>query len=346
MIKYLGSKRLLLNDILGAIKHSGVECATVADVFSGTSRVGHALKSEGYRVIANDINSYAYILAKCYVETDYDDVAEDAIKLIREFNSLPGIDGYFTETYCIKSKFFQPKNGRKIDAIRNAIFQKSLDPNLEAVLLTSLMEAADRVDSTTGVQMAYLKEWSARSYNDLELRLPKLLPIAKNGKSQAFCLDAEDFVKQVSADIFYVDPPYNQHSYLGNYHIWETLVRNDTPEVYGVACKRVDVRERKSPFNSKRTFKKSLTSLLNAIQAKAVVMSFSNEGFLSIQEVLEILAGLWGGRASVYFLEKEYKRYVGAQIGIYNLEGDLVGEVSHTTNKEYTFVAVNNGTSV
>ena len=29
------------------------------------------------------------------------------------------------------------------------------------VLLTSLIEAADRVDSTTGVQMAYVKQWAA-----------------------------------------------------------------------------------------------------------------------------------------------------------------------------------------
>ena len=35
------------------------------------------------------------------------------------------------------------------------------------MLIVSLMEAADRVDSTTGVQMAFLKQWAARSYNDL-----------------------------------------------------------------------------------------------------------------------------------------------------------------------------------
>ena len=49
----------------------------------------------------------------------------------------------------------------------------------------------------------------------------------------------------------------NQHSYRGNYHIWETLVRWDKPEVYGTACKRVDCRSYQSPFNSKRRFREA-----------------------------------------------------------------------------------------
>ena len=38
------------------------------------------------------------------------------------------------------------------------------------------MLAADRVDSTTGLQMAYLKQWAPRAHQDLELRRPDLLP--------------------------------------------------------------------------------------------------------------------------------------------------------------------------
>ena len=85
-------------------------------------------------------------------------------KIIHELNALPGQAGYFTETFCERSRFFQPKNGARIDAIREFIESKDFEPELKAVLLVSLMEAADRVDSTTtGVQMAYLKKWAARS---------------------------------------------------------------------------------------------------------------------------------------------------------------------------------------
>ena len=52
----------------------------------------------------------------------------------------------------------------------------------------------------------------------------------------------------------YLDPPYNQHRYFTNYHVWETLVRWDEPAHYGIACKRVDARDdsTRSVFNSKQ----------------------------------------------------------------------------------------------
>lgn len=338
MIKYLGSKRLLL-DLIGDAIERVAPGPSVLDLFSGTSRVGHALKRRGFRIVANDHNAYANTLARCYVEADRDDVEHDALRLIDEFNRLPGTPGYFTETFCERSRFFQPRNGARIDAIREEIAAKGLRPDLEAVVLVSLMEAADRVDSTTGVQMAYLKQWAPRAFNDLELRMPDILPRPKAGRSAALCLDALDAARCTPADVAYVDPPYNQHSYLGNYHVWESLVRWDKPEVYGVACKRADCRERRSVFNSRPRFDAAMLELLAAIRAPVVVVSFSNEGWLARERLEAMLAGLFGGQAHVATLATDYRRYVGAQIGIHNLQGEKVGKVSHLRNTEYLFIA-------
>jgi adenine-specific DNA-methyltransferase len=183
MIKYIGSKRLLVPHIVRAIEMlPGV--GTVLDLFSGTSRVGHALKRSGYRVIANDHNAYAHTLARCYVGADAEDVRRHAALLADEFNGLRGSAGYFTTTFCEQARFFHPRNGERIDAIREAIAAKSLGPELEAVMLVSLMEAADRVDSTTGVQMAYLKAWAPRALNELCLRVPDVLPRARRTASR------------------------------------------------------------------------------------------------------------------------------------------------------------------
>ena len=338
MIKYLGSKRVLLPRIVEVVRALGPEVRSVIDLFSGTSRVGHVLKREGYRVLANDHNAYAATLARCYVQADAADVIDDAKKLVREFNGINGTPGYFTETFCVKSRFFQPKNGERIDAIREAIAAKGLEPELEAVMLVSLMEAADRVDSTTGLQMAYLKQWAARASNDIELRVPNVLPRAEHGKGQATCLDALDAASLLDADVAYIDPPYNQHSYLGNYHAWESLVRWDKPEVYGIACKRVDVRQRQSIFNSRPRFAGIMRRLLNAVRAPVLVVSFNNEGYLARAEMEAMLAELWGGHGRVTTIENTFKRYVGAQIGIYNPQGQKVGKVGHLTNKEYIYV--------
>ena len=56
-------------------------------------------------------------------------------------------------------------------------------------------------------------------------------------------------------------------------------MRWDKPEVYGVACKRVDVRERQSVFNSRPQFAGVMHRLLNTIQAPVLVVSFNNEGW-------------------------------------------------------------------
>jgi adenine-specific DNA-methyltransferase len=337
VIKYIGSKRTLIPVILEAVQRAA-DARSVIDLFSGTARVGHALKGAGYRVLSNDHNAYAATLAHCYVKADAEEVLDDARRLVAEFNALPGEPGYFTETFCVRSRFFQPKNGARIDAIREAISAKALAPDLEAVMLVSLMEAADRVDSTTGLQMAYLKTWAPRAHNDLELRVPNILPRATHGQGDVTCLDALEAAKLLEADVAYIDPPYNQHSYLGNYHIWESLVRWDKPEVYGIACKRVDVRQRQSVFNSRHKFAGVMASLLASIRAPVLVVSFNNEGYLDREEMEAMLRGLWGGRGQVTTIEQDFKRYVGAQIGIYNPQGEKVGKVSHLKNKEYVYV--------
>ncbi|MFN7697072.1 MAG: DNA adenine methylase [Deltaproteobacteria bacterium] len=333
MIKYLGSKRLLLPAILEVIA-GFASVRSVLDLFSGTSRVGHALKRAGYRVTANDHNAYAATLARCYVQADRDDVLRDAERLLQELSRLPGRPGYFTETFCLKSRFVHPKNGARVDAIREAIARKGLPPELEAVLLVSLMEAADRVDSTTGVQMAYLKRWAARAHNELELRLPEVLPRAAAGKGCAVEGDALAVARAHEVDLAYLDPPYNQHKYLGNYHVWETLVRWDHPDTYGVACKRVDTKERTSDFNSRPRFESAFRELVRAVRAPRLVVSFNDEGFLAPERAVEILAE----RGPVRVLEYDYKRYVGAQIGIFNPEGTKVGRVSHLRNRELLYV--------
>ncbi len=329
MIKYLGSKRTLvplITELVTAIP----DVTSVTDLFSGTSRVGHALKGAGLRVVSNDHNAYAHTLARCYVQADADKIAVRARSLIADLATTRPEPGYFTETFCERSRFFHPKNGAMIDAIRERIASMDLDEDLEAVALVSLMEAADRVDSTTGVQMAYLKQWAKRAHNDLELRVPTLLP----GPGQATNLDAIDAARAARTDVVYLDPPYNQHSYRGNYHIWESLVLWDKPEVYGIACKRVDVRERKSVFNSKPRAFPALKEVLQAIEAQHLIVSFSDEGYVPREEMEEFLRTL----GHVVVVEVDFKRYVGAQIGIYSPAGEKVGAVSHLRNTEYLYV--------
>ncbi|MFO1054444.1 MAG: DNA adenine methylase [Planctomycetota bacterium] len=341
MIKYLGSKRLLIPAIralVAAVPHARRVC----DPFSGTARVGHALKRDGFAVAANDVNLFATTLARCWVEADLERHGEDAAALLDELAHVQPEAGWFTDTFCVQSRYFRPENGARIEAIRNAIARKALDPVLESVLLTALLQAADRVDSTCGLQMAYLKQWAPRAHTPLELRVPELAPAARHGPCEAHCGEAEDFVAAHAADVIYLDPPYNQHSYLGNYHVWETLVRWDAPECYGVARKRADCKQRRSEFNSRRRCGDALARVIARCDARVLIVSFNDEGHLTRDEITALLAT----RGPVHVHEIDYKRYVGAQIGIYNPSGERVGAVSHLRNKELLFVVDVAGTGV
>ncbi|TIC84794.1 DNA methyltransferase [Nocardioides sp. GY 10113] len=336
MIKYLGSKRTLV-PVLAELA-VGAGARTAVDLFTGTTRVAQELKRRGLQVTATDLASYSAVFSDCYVAADAGRVDLAALDAeLARLDALPGVEGYVTATFCERARFFRPANGRRIDAIRDAI-ERDHPPGsaLRPILLTSLLLAADRVDSTTGMQMAYLKEWAPRSLRDLRLLRPALLP----GSGRTERGDAMLTVGRLpDADFAYVDPPYNHHRYFSNYHIWETLVRWDRPEHYGVACKRIDVRDdaTRSVFNSRAAMPGALAELLRRLRAEVVVVSYNDEAWVSAAEIEAMLRE--AGHAEVLTLAFDRKRYVGAQIGIHAPSGARVGEVGRLRNVEYVFVA-------
>ena len=335
MIKYLGSKRTLV-PVLGTIA-SALEARTAVDLFTGTTRVAQEFKRRGLAVTAVDIASYSELLARCFIETDAAAIVPaELAEAVARLAALPGEPGYVTRTFCEEARYFQPKNGARIDAIRDAIETDYAGSPLHPILLTSLLLAADRVDSTTGVQMAYLKSWAPRAARDLELRVPELLP----GGGRAIHGDAREVVATLPrAELMYLDPPYNQHRYFTNYHVWETLVRWDRPEAYGVARKRIDSRDAatKSIFNRKREMPTAFAELLGTAQADTVVVSYNDESWITAEQMMIALRD--AGHDEVRMLAFDSKRYVGAQIGIHSPAGVKVGTVSHLHNTEYLFVA-------
>jgi adenine-specific DNA-methyltransferase len=329
VVKYLGSKRTLVPAIRAAVEALGVGSA--CDPFAGTTRVGQALRRAGLRVHSNDLATYSEALGQAYIAAGEDVDRPRLRELLAHLDALPGRRGYFTETFCERSRFFQPHNGMRVDAIRDEIDALRLTRVERGLLLTSLLEAADRVDSTCGLQMAYVKQWAPRSFNRLELREPAPVdgPAGTVTRTDALALDLR------GAECVYLDPPYNQHSYFSNYHVWETLVRWDAPEHYGIACKRVDCRTTKSPFNRKREAGAALAAVVERLSAPWVVLSCSDEGFHALDHLVALLAA----RGHVRTVAVPFRRYVGAQIGIFDPAGRRVGEVSHLANTELLFIA-------
>jgi len=94
ILKYMGSKREILDFVLDGIRSLNIEDTWVCDLFAGTSVVSGSLKSE-FNVHANDIQSYSAILSNTYlkdlkstiVPTKISEIKIQVKNLVDEFKS-------------------------------------------------------------------------------------------------------------------------------------------------------------------------------------------------------------------------------------------------------------------
>ena len=214
---------------------------------------------------AVDSGRCAHVLARCYVATDAADpgLEREAPDAVAGSMPLPGRPGYVTATFCRAGPVLPSRKRRPDRCGAGRDRAEYAGSALWPVLLTSLLEAADRVDSTTGLQMAYLKEWARVRTIGSSCGCPHCCP----GPGRALLGDACRLAGSAAlgdVDLAYLDPPYNQHRYDANYHVWETIVAWDAPDHYGVACKRVDLRDpaTRSAFNGRRTMASALARVV------------------------------------------------------------------------------------
>jgi len=311
-VRYAGSKRALLPFIHQAIQSLPIQ--SVLDGFSGSSRVSQFFKKAGYTVHSNDIAIYSSVFATTYLLNN--EPSPETLEKIEHLNNLPPQDGFYTETYSGlddgagkvvaadgKKKPFQLHNTRKIDAIRPEIDRVAKDEVERCTLLTSLCLALDKVENTLGHQVAYLSKWAPRTYQELQLKLPKL--IVGHKAHQVSQKDAKTI--KSCYDLAYFDPPYNTNNtntattrvrYASYYHFWTTLVKNDAPEVIGASNRRKDCSSDRipgaiSPFEhtSLHVVERELEQLIQAVRAQFVLCSYSNKGKISPERFTDILSG-------------------------------------------------------
>lgn len=348
-IKYAGSKLKILPFILDCC--SDIEFQSVLDGFSGSTRVSQAFAKLGKDVISNDVSEWSRVFGECYLLNNK--ISGEYQELIDHLNSLPGVDGWFTENYggdpasqSIAKKPFQIKNTRKLDAIRIEIDRLPLDPIEKSVALSSLILALDSVDSTLGHYVSYLADWSPRSYKDLVLRVPSVF--ISSGINKVSHADIFDILCDTEVDLAYLDPPYGSNNekmppsrvrYASYYHIWSTVIRNDRPPLFGKANRRSDTRDTVSSsiFEEFRRGEdgrfialQAIEKVINRISAKYVLLSYSSGGRATKGELHDILSS--AGKVKKV-MEIDYKKNVMASMSWTN---DWVSDAG--THKEYLFL--------
>jgi adenine-specific DNA-methyltransferase len=309
-MNYIGRKYTLLPFLQDAIlsrvgRRRGVFC----DIFAGTGVVGHHFKSFGFKIVANDIQYYAYCLNKTSVCSNraprFANVARSAKAGFRSgvertltfLNRLPGIEGFIFQNYCPGGSgsghsrmYFSDDNGKRCDAIRKRIEtwhkRGKLTEGEYVYLIASLLDAADRVANTASVYAAYLKRLKKTALKPLTLEAVPLIRTTLRHK--AYNEDGLDLVKKITCDVLYMDPPYNQRQYCSNYHILETIARFDKPKIYGVTGLRPH-QAQKSSFCVKAQALSSLEKMVHDTVARHVFLSYNSEGIMSREAIWKTL---------------------------------------------------------
>ena len=269
--RYLGNKYKLLPFIKDVVSKECSEIYSVADIFAGTGAVASAFLDK--QIISNDIMYSNYICHKAWFSPERFSAKKIKEKII-SYNYMANVEeNYMADNFS--DTFFSKENCLKIGAIREDIESlynaSEINKKERSLLITSLLYAMDKIANTCGHYDAYRKNCAEDKV--LELRIPtpdKNL----NKKNKVFNTDANELVKDNSADLVYIDPPYNSRQYGDAYHLLENVARWDKPEVFGVAKKmdRTSIKSKYSTADATKAFEE----LISNIKSKYILLSYNN----------------------------------------------------------------------
>lgn len=294
--RYLGSKAKLLNFVHDVVERECGEIKSFADIFGGTGNVAWSFNNKDIAIVVNDLlesNKQSFI---CFFGSQ--DANETKIKkIIDEFNSLVKLpENYFSKNFS--DTYFSKENCKKIGFVRERIDELSnhgeLNVREKAILITSLLYAMDKIANTVGHYDAYRKK--GKLDKKMILRYP-IFDVRNNVNNQIFSIDANELVKQISADVVYVDPPYNSRQYCDAYHLLENVALWEKPKVVGVAKKMKNRNAKKSKYCTLKAAD-AFSDLIGKINAKYILVSYNNTGTkgagrsqakISDQDILDVL---------------------------------------------------------
>lgn len=321
-----------------------------SDLFAWTWIVGRYFKQRWHKIIANDLQYYSYVLNRHYIwnhkELEFNWLLKEIKNLEKAKKSerknivcayldkTPWKKGFIYKNYCLwgtknaefQRQYFSDENWQRCDAIREKIEarkeKKLINDNEYYFLLTTLIEAIDKVANTASVYGAFLKQLKKSAQKELSLQPAEL--IFNDNEHDIFNEDINKLIKNTKHDVVYLDPPYNHRQYSGNYHILETIAKNDKPKIKGKTGMR-DCSTQKSLYCSKNEVKKAYDELISNIHAKYIFLSYNDEGLMSLSDIKEIMSK----RGKYWFFTMWYNRFKADKSENREFKKDKVIEYLH-----------------
>ncbi len=342
--RYIGSKYRMLGKIQEVLEKEKIKYTSFLDLFGGTGIVGDFFNDENTKIYVNDLLKSNYLSYLAWFGNEKID--KKKIKdYIEKYNSLVDLDdNYFSINFS--NTYFSKENCKKIGFIRENIENEYIANNINnrerAILITSLLYAMDKIANTVGHYDAYRKNGNLD--RNLELCMLKLKSNKNNKNNKVFNEDSNELVKSISADVVYIDPPYNSRQYSDAYHLLENVAMWEKNEVFGVAKKmeRNGIKSKYCSVSAPLAFK----DLIENINAKYIIVSYNNMGNkgagrsqakISDEDIISILEKK--GKVKIY--ETEFNQFNTGKTNIKNLKERLfvckVGKPSKTAKQlEYS----------
>lgn len=335
IITYLGNKRSFLdtlNDIINDIKNElGQDKVRIGDLFSGSGIVARSFKQHAKLLITNDMEYYSWLLNECYLA---DPTEEELIdiqkwhKYIVDNIDLTKTDGFIYDLYSPKDInnikngercFYTPRNARYLDSARELI--DKVPVKLQKFFIAPLLTEASIKTNTSGVFKGFYKNKKtgigqfggsgkdalSRITNDISLPMP----IFSNYHCDTINYNDDIFniIDDIpDLDIIYLDPPYNQHPYGSNYFMLNLLATNQRPIEYSKVS-GIPTNWNRSVFNVKKSSLNAMKDLCSRLRTKYLIISFSDDGFISQQEMINMLKDI----GEVKIVERKYNTFRGSR---------------------------------
>lgn len=314
--RYLGNKYKLLPFITKVVSEECSDIKSVADIFAGTGAVSSAFLDKV--IITNDLMYSNYICNFAWFSSqEYN--PQTIIDYIIKYNSISEYeDNYMTENFA--NTYFSYNDCSKIGFIREDIEENYRDGNINdrerAILITSLLYAMDKIAKTCGHYDAY------RKGTDFDASLELFVPLAEvhnNTANECFNKDANELVKEIYADLVYIDPPYNSRQYCDAYHLLENVARWEKPNVFGVA-KKMNRDRMKSKYCT-QSATEAFEDLIKNINARYILFSYNNmatkgngrsNAKIADQDIMRILQS----KGTVKVFSENYKAFSAGKSNI------------------------------
>lgn len=265
--RYLGNKTKLLPFILEVVKAECQGIKSVADIFSGTGSVASAFIEK--TLYTNDILQSNYISNIAWFSPQSFE-RKKLEKILKDFNAYDRLEAnYMSENFS--NTYFGDKVCSKIGFMRESIENLDINERERAILITSLLYAMDKIATTCGHYDAFRK--GAKLANNLTLAMPQLSN-KLSASNRCFNKDANELVREIYADLIYIDPPYNSRQYCDAYHLLENVATWQKPQVFGIARKmnRLHIKSKYCNSNASEAF----VDLISNINAKYILFSYNN----------------------------------------------------------------------